>query len=74
MSVDSLTGHGKTYEESMFRKVFDRDITYIAGFMRTVRKMHDKSAMYDPISEKDWTYRELNRDVNRLANALWQTA
>lgn len=70
MSVDSLTGHGKTYEESMFRKVFDRDITYIAGFMRTVRKMPDKSAMYDPISEKDWTYRELNRDVNRLANAL----
>lgn len=54
----------------MFKEVFEEDFTYISGFMRVVRRFGDKIAMTDPIAEKTWTYKELNADVNRLANAL----
>lgn len=54
----------------MFQEVFEHDFTYIEGFKRVVRRLPDKEAMIDPMSEKSWTYRQLNEDVNRLANAL----
>lgn len=54
----------------MFQEVFEHDFTYIEGFKRVVRRLPDKEAMIDPINEKSWTYRQLNEDVNRLANAL----
>lgn len=70
VSLDRLMGYEAKEEKNMFREVFEQDVTYIAGFMRTVRKLPKKSAMYDPASEKDWTYEELNADVNMLANAF----
>ena len=56
--------------KNMFQEVFEHDFTYIEGFKRVVRRLPDKEAMIDPMSEKSWTYRQLNEDVNRLANAL----
>ena len=67
ISIDELTGR---QEKSMFRQVFEEDFTYIAGFMRNVRRFSDKTAVIDPPSERTWTYAGLNEDVNRLANAL----
>lgn len=70
VSIDRLMGYEAKEEKSMFREVFEQDVTYIAGFMRTVRKMPKKSALYDPVAERDWTYEQLNSDINMLANAF----
>lgn len=70
VSLDGLMGYEIVEKKDMFREVFEEDFTYISGFMRIVRKYADKEAMIDPVIEKSWTYDELNRDVNKLANAL----
>lgn len=70
VSIDSLVGYEAEENRDMFRDVFEEDFTYISGFMRTVRKFSQSSAMLDPISGSEWTYSALNGDVNRLANAL----
>lgn len=69
VSLDSLIDY-KPASDSMFQNVFERDFTYIEGFMRVVRRLPDNEALVDPVSEKTWTYRLLNEDVNRFANAL----
>lgn len=53
-----------------FKQVFESHYTWIAGFMRNVRRYADKAAMIVPPTMHTWTYAQLNRDVNRLANAL----
>ncbi|MDO4834502.1 MAG: class I adenylate-forming enzyme family protein [Bacillota bacterium] len=54
----------------MFREVFEHDFTYVEGFKRVVRRLPNKEALVDPVAEKTWTYRQLNEDANRFANAL----
>ena len=70
VSIDWLMGYEPVKKNDMFREVFEQDVTYIAGFMRTVRKLPGRVAMVDPIEEREWTYAQLNEDVNMLANAL----
>lgn len=53
-----------------FRQIFESHYTWIAGFMRNVRRYADRMAMIDPVSHRMWTYRELNNEVNGFANAL----
>ena len=52
------------------RKIFESHYTWIEGFNRNVRRYYDRLAMIDPCSNRQWTYKELNNDVNRLANSL----
>ena len=59
-----------SYDAAGFRNVFERSFTWINGFMRSVRRFSEKTAMIDPMAERTWSYAALNRDVNRLANAL----
>lgn len=59
-----------TYDATMFQDFFEHDFTYINGFMRNVSRFADQSAMICPLTGRNWTYRTLNEDVNRLANAL----
>ncbi len=59
-----------TYDVSMFRETFESEFTYMNGFLRNTRRFSDRPAMYCPIRDQRWTYRSLNLDVNRLANAL----
>ena len=59
-----------TYDKTRFQAVFERSFTWMNGFLRNVRRFADKTAMNDPIAGKCWTYAQLNRDCNRLANAL----
>ena len=68
ISVDELMGHEQ--KKSMFRQVFEEDLTYIAGFMRNVRRLPGKLAVIDPLLEREWDYAGLNRDVNQFSNAL----
>ncbi len=70
VSIDELTGHEHREEKSMFRQVFEEDFTYIAGFMRNVRRFGEKKAVIDPLREVELTYGQLNCEVNRFANAL----
>ena len=70
VSLDFLMDYEAPAKSSMFREVFERDFTYIEGYKRVVRKFPEKEAMVDPLKERTWTYRELDKEVNRLANAL----
>ena len=70
ISLDELTGHVSKSKKSMFQEVFEEDMTYIKGFMRNVRRFADKTAVIDPLSETVLSYSELNKIVNRFANAL----
>lgn len=53
-----------------FKNVFEREYTWIAGFMRNVYRYSDKTAMISPATDESWTYAELNRTVNKLSNSL----
>lgn len=59
----------KDYLEN-FKKAFESGYTWIEGFMRNVRRYGNRLALSFPETEEKWTYLELNREVNRFANAL----
>ena len=59
-----------TYDAEAFRSVFERSFTWIAGFLRNVRRSPDAPAVIDAGTGRRWTYAALNADVNRFANAL----
>jgi acyl-CoA synthetase (AMP-forming)/AMP-acid ligase II len=59
-----------TYDITMFKETFEKEFTWLQGFMRNVRRFGFKTALVDPQQEKVWTYQELNKDVNKFANAL----
>lgn len=53
-----------------FKNIFEKEYTWIAGFMRNVYRYPDKKAMIFPQTKESWTYAELNRIVNKFSNAL----
>ena len=59
-----------TYDASRFKDTFENEFTYLNGFLRNVHRYADNPALTSPIRGKTWTYRELDLEVNRLANAL----
>ena len=59
-----------TYDAENFRRVFERSFTWLAGFRRSVGRSPKKTAMIDPMREETWSYERLDRETNRLANAL----
>lgn len=59
-----------TYDKENFKSVFEASFTYIAGFMRNVRRHAERTAVIYPAQGKEWTYKTLNEDSNRLANAF----
>lgn len=74
---DSLNGAKKKYdvfgEKSLnenFRAEFESGYTWIAGFLRSVRRFPKKSALIYPAEGRIWSYEALNCEANRLANAM----
>ncbi|MCQ2405689.1 MAG: acyl--CoA ligase [Oscillospiraceae bacterium] len=59
-----------TYDAAGFKEIFEKSFIWISGFMRNVFRSPEKPALIDPIAEKSYSYRELNADANRLADAL----
>jgi acyl-coenzyme A synthetase/AMP-(fatty) acid ligase len=59
-----------TYDVTMFKETFEYEFTYINGFMRNVHRYANRPALTCPLRNRTWNYAELNREVNRLANAL----
>jgi len=66
----SLENYNYTYDVRMFKDTFEYEFTYLSGFMRNVHRFARRTAVSDPLRERSWTYAELNREANRLANAM----
>ena len=60
----------RTYDDKMFIETFEREYTWLNGFMRNVARYGGRQALIDPLTERSWTYRELNAEANKLAHAL----
>ena len=60
----------RTYNDKMFVETFEREYTWLNGFMRNVRRYGSKDALLDPLTDRKWSYRELNIEANKLAHAL----
>ena len=77
MDIDAGTGEEeanmtRTYDDRMFRETFEREYTWLNGFMRNVRRYGTRTAIIDPQTERQWTYRQFNVEANKLAHALRQ--
>lgn len=53
-----------------FKNIFEKEYTWIAGFMRNVYRYSDREAMIFPLTGERWTYKSLNSVVNKFSNAL----
>lgn len=77
-TVEALTGEKeeetmtRTYNDKMFRETFEREYTWLNGFMRNVQRYGSRTAIIDPQTERQWTYRQFNVEANKLAHALRQ--
>lgn len=60
----------RTYDDTMFVDTFEHEYTWGQGFLRNVRRFAERVAVIDPETGRQWTYSELNREANKLANAL----
>ncbi len=70
MEETTLSTRELTYDATMFIETFEREFTWLRGFLRNVYRHPSKPALIEPVSDKTWSYAELNADANRLANAL----
>lgn len=61
-----------TYDITMFKETFESEFTWLNGFMRNVSRFGDKTALLDPQSGQKWSYKQLNRECNKFANAMKQ--
>lgn len=59
-----------TYNAEMFIETFEHEFTWLNGFMRNVSRFANQNAAIDAASGQSWSYSELNRDSNKLANSL----
>lgn len=53
----------------MFKASFESEYTWLNGFMRNVDRFAKRGALFNPASNQRWTYKELNEEANRFANA-----
>lgn len=58
------------YDPSMFKRVFERNFNYLAGFRRNTHRYASRTAMIDPTDGRRWSYAQLGAEVDRLASAL----
>ena len=60
----------RTYRDEQFIHSFEHGYTWLNGFLRNVRRYGHRPAVIDPVSQRQWSYRQLDGRVNQLANAL----
>lgn len=60
----------RTYDDKMFIETFEREYTWLNGFMRNVRRYGSRDALIDPLTNRVWNYVQLNKEANKLAHAL----
>lgn len=67
---ERFTGESKQRRINMFRKSFEEEYTWLSGFMRNVDRFGNREALFNPVTNKHWSYKELNAEANRFANAV----
>ncbi len=65
-----FTGNEKQRGIKTFIKGFQEEYTWLSGFMRNVDRFADKEALVNPSSDQSWTYKELNAEANKFADAI----
>ena len=60
----------RTYDDTMFIDTFEHEYTWLNGFLRNVSRFGKRNALIDPETNRSWSYIELNKEANKLANAL----
>lgn len=60
----------RTYNDKMFINTFEHQYTWLNGFLRNVQRYSSKIAIIDPEQKKTLTYEQLNKESNKIANAL----
>lgn len=65
-----FTADTKQKRIDMFKTQFESEYTWLNGFMRNVDRFGNREALFDPESDRRWSYKELNSDVNRFSNAM----
>lgn len=65
-----MNDHKYTYNAEAFRNLFEREFTYLEGFLRNTHRYASSRALTCPIRRRTWTYAELDKECNRLAHAL----
>lgn len=60
----------RTYDDTLFIDTFEHEYTWLNGFMRNVGRFAGRNAVIDTETDRSWTYKTLNEEANRLANAL----
>ncbi len=58
------------YDAAAFRDVFERHLTFLAGFWRNTHRYAERLALYDTYRGRGWTYAQLGDDVARTAAGL----
>jgi acyl-CoA synthetase (AMP-forming)/AMP-acid ligase II len=58
------------YDPTAYRRYFEHEFTYLAGFRRNVHRYARSTALHDPATGTDLTYAELGGLVDRLAAGL----
>ena len=59
-----------TYDTTMFQDTFENDFTYFNGVARTFHRYAKRTALTCVQRDRRWTYAELGKVSNQLANAL----
>ncbi|MBO4368823.1 MAG: acyl--CoA ligase, partial [Desulfovibrio sp.] len=59
-----------SYDVTMFKETFEHEFTWLNGFLRNVHRFANQGALFSPLDNTSWTYKELNEASNRLAHAM----
>ena len=67
---ERFTGDSKQKRINMFKSAFESEYTWLSGFMRNTERYGNREALFNPETNTRWSYKELNADSNRFANAM----
>lgn len=70
---EKFASNTKQRRINMFKNEFEKEYTWLNGFLRNVDRFGNHTALFEPISNTKWTYGELNREANRFANAVLES-
>lgn len=67
---ESFTSDSKQRCINNFKNSFEKDYTWLNGFMRNVDRFAEREALYNPLTDTRWSYEELNGEANKFAAAI----
>ena len=63
-----MTAH---FNRDAYREYFEKEFTWLSGFLNNVRRYSSKIALIDPVLQKKWSYSELNTEAELLAGGFY---